>query len=273
MHTASLRISLPTPTFAALFLLAASAFAADNYYLQHNQFSPHHWESVGTKFGWHAEPDGSDFPVDFFVQKGAYFNNGWVLRTIDGEADKFDGRVLTLSGGSLELRFTDPERNSEVGELVVAAEGSTIENGLHTGPSGLRIGLLTLHGTLGLGKANKDYRTLRLHVDKLAGKGDLRTVPVGGVTKLSITDATGYTGTIVHQLGKLDFDAPLATPGALNVLAGATLILDQPVTFSAVTLNGVALRPGTLSFAELEDSFPGTMAPHGSGSITVKPNR
>lgn len=270
MHIRPLRLPRNLSVLAVLGLLGPGSLAAENHYLRYNQFSPHNWESVGKKFGWHTAPEGADTVLEAFVPGADYFNNGFVLRTIDGELDEFDGRSLTLSGGALELRYSDPEKDNQVGELIITDEGSVIENGVHTGPAGLHIARLTVNGPLGLGKANKGYRTLRLRVDKLVGAGDLQLVPMGGVIKLSITDAKGYTGDIVLLSGKLDFDAPLASAGGLSVIAGATVILDQPATFAAATINGVALSPGTHSFEELASTFPGAFADGGSGSITVE---
>ncbi len=252
---------------ALLALGAASSRAAESYYLQHNQFSPHHWESVGTKFGWSTHPSAINNETRELDPNGAYFNNGFTLRTTDGKADTFDGASLTLAGGSLELRFAHPERDSRVARLTVTTEDSTIDNGIHSGASGLHVERLELLGRVNLGKAQRAYRSLRLRIDTLVGAGDIATMGEKGEVSLSVRDASSYTGNIVHQIGKLDFDAPFTSRGALVVLPDAQLVLDEPLTFTSATIAGHELPPGT------HRNFDEGVIVRGNGSITVRPAR
>ena len=49
------------------------------------------------------------------------------------------------------------------------------------------------------------------------------------------------------------------------------MVLHQNCQFSAVSINGVPLAPGTYTFNNLLAQFPGNFAPGGSGGITVTP--
>jgi hypothetical protein len=69
----------------------------------------------------------------------------------------------------------------------------------------------------------------------------------------------------------LDYDLTNAT-GSLT-LTGTTskLVLDQNLTFGAVTINGTSLTPGLHSFAELDGNFGANIVDGGNGSIRVVP--
>jgi hypothetical protein len=244
---------------------AASLHAAGSHHLQHNQFSPHNWNSVGTKFGWCTDPKAINTELPEFDPQGSYFNNGFTLRTVDGRADAFDGAMLTLAGGSLELRFAHPELDSRVPRLVVSTEDSTIDNGIYDGVSGLHIGHLELLGRVNLGKANRGYRSLRLRIDTLVGIGDIATMSDKGQVWLRVDDASAYSGDIIHQVGKLDFDAPFTSKGALVVSEGAVLVLDEPLVFSSVIIAGRELPPGT------HRTFAEGVTVRAEGSLTVRP--
>lgn len=62
------------------------------------------------------------------------------------------------------------------------------------------------------------------------------------------------------------YDVP--SPGSLTLTNGGVMILHQHCTFSAVTIEGMALAPGVHSYAELAANFPNSFS-GGSGSLTV----
>jgi len=64
----------------------------------------------------------------------------------------------------------------------------------------------------------------------------------------------------------LETDYDIVSTGTLTVGALGVIRLDQNDTFSAVTINGTPLTPGTHSYAELAAAFPANFAPGGSGS-------
>ncbi|HEX4265646.1 MAG TPA: chitobiase/beta-hexosaminidase C-terminal domain-containing protein [Verrucomicrobiae bacterium] len=59
--------------------------------------------------------------------------------------------------------------------------------------------------------------------------------------------------------------------GTLILANGGQMNLHQNCTFTAVTINGVSLAPGTHPYSELVSNFPGAFLPGGSGSLAVIP--
>ena len=59
------------------------------------------------------------------------------------------------------------------------------------------------------------------------------------------------------------------SPGALTVQNGGQVVLHQDIVFSAVTIEGQTLNPGTYSYGQLSALAPADFPAPGSGSIIV----
>ncbi|HTS17372.1 MAG TPA: right-handed parallel beta-helix repeat-containing protein, partial [Verrucomicrobiae bacterium] len=92
----------------------------------------------------------------------------------------------------------------------------------------------------------------------------------GGSLKGSGESSLGTGNIVVYPGSTLEIDYDIQTPGALTLLgANSVFILHQNCQFSAVTINGVSLAPGTYTYNNLLAQFPGNFAPGGSGSISI----
>ncbi|WP_269541144.1 PEP-CTERM sorting domain-containing protein [Cerasicoccus fimbriatus] len=261
------------PSLAILGVVASSFPSANavDYFLQQNQFSPNNWETVNSTNSWYDSPAGGSQLTSFDVN-GDYFNNGFTLRTPSTQ-DTFGGNSLNLSGGSLLLAFHDASIDSTVGTLNVEAGGSSLStnNFDNTLGGGLNVTALTLNGALDLG--TNDFRRVRLNVDTLLGSSDIivgaGSAGSGSRANLSALDASSYTGNVNLNLGRLNFDNDFTSAGGLNIASGTTFVLDQSLTFSALTIAGDTLSEGTYSYATLNSTYDSIFQDGGSGSITV----
>jgi chitodextrinase len=174
---------------------------------------------------------------------------------VDGNAG------LVLNGGRLQI--ADDNVFTVDGQIVLAAD-SLVDLG--RGSRSLVItaqlsgeGDLTVRGSLDnsldVQSANNPYTgNWRVVRSYLRGVGD-GSLGAGDIT-------------VSH--GTLEINYDIQTPGSLTLLgADSVMVLHQNCQFSAVTINGAELEPGTYSYAELAAQFPGTFAEGGTGSITV----
>lgn len=261
------------PSVAILGLAACSLpyVSAANYYLQQNQFNPNNWETVNSSNSWYDSPAGGSQLTSFDVT-GDYFNNSFSLRTPSTQ-DTFGGNSLTLSGGSLLLTYHDVSLDSTVGTLNIDAAGSSLSTNSfdNTIGGGLNVTELNMNGVFSLGL--NDFRRVRLNVDTIFGSSDIvvgaGSAGTGSRVSLSALDASAYAGNINHNLGRLDFDNDFTSAGGLNIASGTTFVLDQNLTFSALTIAGNAFSEGVYSYASLNASYDSIFQEGGSGSITV----
>ena len=94
---------------------------------------------------------------------------------------------------------------------------------------------------------------------------------MGGNLKGTGVNSLG-TGSITIGNGTLEISYDIQTPAALTLLgSNSVMVLHQDCQFSAVTINGTPLDPGTYSYTDLAVQFPGNFAEGGSGSITIGP--
>ncbi|NQT38609.1 MAG: PEP-CTERM sorting domain-containing protein [Planctomycetes bacterium] len=136
--------------------------------------------------------------------------------------------------------------------------------------------------------AGTNNRTLVI-ASQLAGSGDLRITGNSGNGIVRLTNATNtYSGNwnvasgvlqaqgagslgsgnaTVASGGQLDVDYNLTTAGSLD-LAGS-MVLDQNLTVSALTIGGAVLAPGSYDYAFLNATYDSYFADGGSGSIFV----
>src|ERR1017187_6003279 len=101
----------------------------------------------------------------------------------------------------------------------------------------------------------------------------------GSLGTNSITVDPFYTGYLAAMPNASSPNGPawlepgydLNSAGRLVLTNGGLMILHQNCIFSAVTIEGAALSPGTHYYADLSASFPSSFALGGSGSLTVQP--
>jgi hypothetical protein len=93
-----------------------------------------------------------------------------------------------------------------------------------------------------------------------------------GYLKASGVGSLGTGNITVFPGSTLEIDYNIQTPGVLTLLGtNSVMVLHQDCQFSAVSINGVSLPPGTYTYNNLLAQFPGNFAPGGSGSLTVVP--
>jgi hypothetical protein len=77
---------------------------------------------------------------------------------------------------------------------------------------------------------------------------------------------------VVSPAATFEPNYDIQTPGTLTLLGGnSVMVLHQNCQFSAVTIDGVTLEPGTYPYNNLLAQFPDNFATGGSGSITINP--
>lgn len=189
--------------------------------------------------------------------------NGGVLNAGDDAVFTITGNILLAStlyiapgdngGGAVKpLRgFNIAGTVSGGGKLVVMNAGTNVaqefsgNSNQWTGDILLKAGWLKGSGTNSLGTGN-------IMVDPKAILGlDVSVVDVQGPAQIEFD----YNHT--------------ATNSTLILTNGGMIVLKSDITFKSVSINGAAVTRGTHPFAELATSFPGSVLPGGSGSITV----
>lgn len=271
--------------FCGLVVSGASLQAADYYQRFDQKFLSQNWNLVsGSGHTWSTSPAGSPSHTGEFDLSGHYFNNGFTLRTgAEPDAAVFLGNSLTLSGGALSLRRVVEKGVSTVSTLIIEQAGSRVTNDI-SGTTALHAEMLIVKGPLSIGPQNSASRTVLLTSGRVMGQGDIVTLRPSRAftTTIGFTDATAYTGSIVHTTGVLSFARSLRSSGALiidtqGIIDGSappTVVLDQDLTFTSVIIAGVALPAGRHSYAELKTSFGQVFsAGDAKGFITVAPGR
>src|SRR5690606_33525570 len=119
--------------------------------------------------------------------------------------------------------------------------------------------------------------TLTVHVETLTGNAPVIFGAPGKPTTLvfTATEASGFTGDL-HITGdgtRVSFGNALNSAGGLVLDAGASITLDQNLSFNAVSIDGVDLPAGIHSFARLNATHDAFFNEDGTGSITVKGKR
>jgi|GEM_PF-2233829 Endoglucanase len=259
------RARLVSALIAPVLALAAPARAAD-WYLSVNQSSPDSWNTLSA---WKSAADGSGTSPGALSADDTYHINNKVLRSPEGASDAtFAGGVLRLSGsaGVLALKTNSP---ATAIVPVLESAGGKIEN-YNGGTTRLSVGRLDARsGSTTI--ASSSGRTVALTITgAFVGPGELRVSGGGSTAKLSVADALAYTGRLRLSGGTLDFDAPWSSSGPL-VLEGGVLVLDQPVTVTALTINGTDYPAGTHGAAQFAANGHSSYVTVNGGSITVAP--
>jgi hypothetical protein len=203
-----------------------------------------------------------------FAFPGVGGNAGLILN--GGIINNGDERTFTLSGSIRTMFSTTSSINPGGGAVTdISAARAFVFNATLVGSGGLSLDFA--HDTTTGGAV---VPALLINSSNSAFTGNW-TVNSGWL-KAAGLNALGFGNislTSTQGASTLDLDYDLSNPTGSLTLAGGTskLILDQNLTFGAVTINGVALSPGLHPFAELDASFDSNIVNGGNGSITVVP--
>jgi hypothetical protein len=192
---------------------------------------------------------------------GVNGNPGLILN--GGILNDGDERILTISG-------------------LIRANDSTISS---INPGGGAVtdisvnrGFLFTGNLIGSGNLTLDYGhdfgapapALRIDSSNPAFTGDW-TLNAGWLKGAGVN--SDFTLTSSEGPSTLDLDYDLFNAAGSLVLSGTSskLVVDQNLTFGAVTINGTSLAPGTYSAADLNASFDANIVDGGTGTVTVVP--
>jgi hypothetical protein len=235
------------------------------------------------------------FPGDSLTLNGAGFTTGTTsteLRfkaTFNNTTFNFPGvggnPGLILNGGILN---DGDDRILTISGLIRANAGST--SSINPGGGGVTDisaarGFLFTAGLSGSGNLTLDYAhdtttsgatlpALRIDSSNPLFTGDW--ILNSGWLKAAGLNSLGFGDislTSVQGPSTLDFDYNYLNPVGSLTLAGATskLVVDQDLTFGAVTINGTPLAAGTYTAAQLNSSFDANIVDGGTGTLTVVP--
>jgi len=259
-------------SFVSLFALSASLVAttrAADWYLKANQGASNSWLTPPSD--WTANADGTGANPASISAADTFDTNNLQLRTPAVTASTtFTGGVLRLTGGASVIGMkTGGTAIAIVPKLV--STGGTVENWgggvqyFQANDYENRSGFTSFKAAAG--------RSLKVTLGKLTGSGETRLLGDGTI-RLDASDAERYLGTVRVSTGAVDFDNNVFTSGPLVVETGATVVLDQAVSFAGLTVAGTEYPPGNYTFAALQAAQPavfvtGTVG----GSITVRAPR
>ena len=173
---------------------------------------------------------------------------------------------LVLNGGFLEAMPGSGSSTFNIaGQMAVVAPSTIFHLGYGsgfvitaqiTGTGNLTVFNGTLLAPLDIQSTNNPYSG-----SWLVQRGYLLGSGMDSLGTGSITISPGAT---------LEVDYDIQSPGTLTLSgSNSVMVLHQDCQFGAVSIDGIALAPGTYTFNDLLAQFPGNFAPGGSGSITV----
>jgi hypothetical protein len=158
------------------------------------------------------------------------------------------GQRFTIGGSVSVTSHSTIDYNGEPSQFVITAQ--------LTGNGHLRLA----HGSEG-GECEVQSTNNSFTGNWVITSGHLTGVGDGSLGSGNIFVWAGATFEVSYDI---------QTPGTLNMLgSNSVMVLHQDCQFSAVSINGVTLPPGTYTYNNLMVQFPGNFAPGGSGSITV----
>ncbi|MES2440004.1 MAG: hypothetical protein V4584_13090 [Verrucomicrobiota bacterium] len=187
-----------------------------------------------------------------------------------GTASTFGGGSLTVAAGTRALMKNQNGSVSTInGDMTL--NGGRLSHAPNTGPHAgtLDVANFVVGGT---GSFIDINGTSTLTIDgTLTGSGDLLLRPelaAGGT--ISFTGISGYTGALTVQAPvRLDFGAGYTFTNSLTLQNGATLNVDQSLTFEFGDLvaNGTVVAPGT--YTGFDIALLGPNFVDGGGTLTV----
>jgi endoglucanase len=268
-------------SYAAYFLAGGSGSITvkppKTWYLGASQVNPQNWAET---IYWKEFANGTGASPTEIRAADTFDTNGKALRTpyqnsAQPHEELFDGNLRITNPNTVVMVKADTLATTPRLHRLYT-EGGKFEQGWNAG-SRLRIDhwenqspvtketLLTAAN----GVTTGGYL---LSVGKLTGSGNTRLSGGGATHYLTIDDAGSYTGDLILSGGKLNFDNPLRSAGRLVLSGTATVVLDQPVAFTDVLVNGARLPAGTHSFTSLNSHATyGSFFPSGTsqGFITI----
>jgi len=272
-------------------LLSTSVSKADSFTTgvkQQYSMSPQSWSNAIWQPGSLSPSAGNDYEV---------LNGGLLFTPSVGTIQTFPGDSLTLDEGS-RLRVTSWSATTLSFPGVNGNPGLILNGGrLQAAQVGLG-GTCTIAGQMFVAAASIvdngwSFRGFAITA-QIAGKGtltlingsdrgtvDIRSaensfrgewVVQGGYLKGTGVGSLGTGNILVGSGATFEINYDIQSPGALTLFGtNSVMVLHQDCQFSAVTINGATLEPGTYSYAGLAAQFPGNFAAGGSGSITIGP--
>jgi endoglucanase len=230
-------------------------------YLHASQGGNDNWNTLTD---WFTTPTGGTNPPSINPSDDFFTNNDDVRTPNNSSPAVFGGATLTMDGGGVLIKATSGTALTTIGNFVstggTIAAASTFED----------VAITNFNNESGTATFDSDAnnRGFNLTVGTLVGDGAITFLGRGGATlDLSVTDASNYTGTLTlssSSTGTLTFTNPLFSAGSLDVGSGNTVVLNQAVTFTGLTVGSTVEPPGTYSASSLGFT--------GSGSLTVKPH-
>lgn len=255
---------LPLVAGTALTFTPLLCWAQNSWYLTSDPAIADNWNTLAD---WHSNPAGGGTTPTSISSSDYFYTNGCMLRTpANSSAAPFGGSTLTINGGSLGLKNFTSTAATTIGNLVTRAGTIANANG---GGGNLILNITNLSNLEDISfTTGVSTRGLNITIGTLSGDGDTCFCGAGTIS-LGITTATGYRGSMLVDDGvSLTFPTSFTSSGDLQVMTGAKVILNAAVTFSGLTLNGVAYASGNYSYATLHAAYPAIFT-SGTGSITV----
>jgi len=275
-------------TLLTLLLLPITSSIAETYTTSVQETSPQDWNSAIWEPGPISAAPGNDFEV---------LSGGVLLTPTWPASQAFPGDSLTLDAGAV-LQFTSSSTVEIASFWGVDGNPGLILNGgkllASASPSAQRLGIIGNVSVTANSMLDYNWSSTQLIIlASITGSGDLRFIHGSASNTCSIqsTNNSSFTGRWMITCGQLtgvgkrslglgnivvwpgatlEVDYDIQTPGALTMLSNSSVfILHQNCQFSAVTINGVSLAPGTYTYNNLLALFPGNFAPGGSGSISI----
>jgi hypothetical protein len=254
--------------FALSLGLAATSRAAD-WYLKATQGRSSHWSS--DLADWTTNRDGTGANPASIGSDDTFDTNNQQLRTPAVSTDTtFPGGVLRLTGRASVIGMKTSGTAVAVVPKLVSTAGTI--DAWHTIPQSFRVDDWEnlASGTSFTALKALPGHTLRVSIGKLTGSGETRMLG-GGTVRLEVADAEHYLGTIRVSSGAANFENDIVTSGSLVIEPGATVILDQAVSFSSFIVAGYEYPPGNYSFSILQSLHPSVFTSGTTGGfVTVR---
>lgn len=248
-------------TLSLVFSVSASAAT---YYQTVNQNGSGKWDDLAA---WNTAANGtgtapaSIAATDDFVSS----TNGWLLRT-PTTAATFGGKSLTLGPATHQLLIKGGVNTITVPNLITTG-GATAGPNITSGSNNSVLAITACNNVAGSTRLGNNGATNALYnvsFGTLTGSGNFElTGSTTSTLRLTVTDAVDYLGTITLASGKLEFMNALSSAGGLVVGTPGNVTLNQAVTFTALTVNGVSYPAGATYSAS-------TLGFLGTGSVTVR---
>jgi hypothetical protein len=284
------RLNSPSALYSLTLLLAFSAAIvvcrAESYSTAIQETTTQTWNDAIWEPGPISPLPGNDYEV---------LSGGLIHAATAGRFVVFRGASLTLDqGASLFVAGSSDEVLvflGTAGNPGLVLNGGTLRTALDSGSW-----TFTISGQMAVVAPSAIYHSWHaggfVIEAQITGTGDLSVVNGDLSDPLTIQSTNNlYSGTWNVQSGylygsgagslgtgditispgaALEVSYDIQTPGALTLLGDTSvMVLHQNCQFSAVSINGVILAPGTYPYNNLLAQFPGNFATGGSGSITV----